>query len=295
MLCLKRRIDRYCPSGRKRGRTVIGLCICGAVLGACSNAEGPAAGGGNTEQEMVYEITRADNTVVWNEPEYLDLSGVEGSYIIADGGEYVLSGQSENTLFIDAEDQMVHLYFDNLQIEAKEGAAVEVRSASKVIVTLLAGTSNILQDSPAKRDENKGKAAFYSTADVTVNGSGKMQVYGYYDDGIRTRDVLKILGGEISVRAKGDGIRGNDGIYLMHSELEIQSGGNGIVTRNNGKRNRGIIVVKEEKLSIISGKYAIACAGNFYVNGSSIFMNSVFDNMRVDGEIYAEEGSFENE
>lgn len=294
MLFLKRRIDRHCPLGRKKGRAAI-LCICGAVLGACSNVEEPAADGENTVQEVVYEITRADNTVVWSEPEYLDLSEEEGSYTIVDGGEYILSGQSENTLFIDAEDQMVHLYFDNLQIEAEAGAAVEVRSAGKVIVTLLAGTSNILQDSPAKRAEGEGKAAFYSTADVTVNGSGKLQVYGYYDDGIRTRDVLKILGGEISVRAKGDGIRGNDGIYLIDSELEIQSGGNGLVTTDGGKRNRGLIAVKEEKLSIISGKYAIACAGNFYVNGSSIFMSSVFGDMRVDGEVYAEEGSFENE
>lgn len=288
-LCDRKYVDRM-------GLTLFALG-CVYLLSACTDVDINKHEKVNSDTEVMieYDITKADGNITWNNPVYINLSEISEGYVIEEGGEYVISGASEKTLIIDAQDQMVKLFFDNVEIHASHGAAVNVLSASKVIITLLEGTENFLEDSPKKRHAEEGTAALYSVSDLTINGSGTLFVYGYYEDAIRTRDVLKILGGDVSVKSKQDGIRGSDGIYLINSSVSIESEGNGIVTTNIGKTNKGAVIIDSEKLSIVSGKYAVVCSENLYVKESDIFFKSVIADTQVDGKVFAEEGSFFNE
>lgn len=247
------------------------------------------------DYELSYDVTRTDENTVWKEPKYINLSEMSDNYTIDEGGEYVISGNYAGTLTINTQDQIVHLFMDNVNINASKGAAIEVMSEGKVIITLLEDTENIIKDSPERMEENKSKAALYSESDMTINGSGKLFVYGFYEDGIRTKDRLKILGGQIYVKSKNDGIRGSDGIFLMNSEINVESEGNGIITTNIGKKNKGAIIVDDEEMSVISGKYAIVCVENLYIKKSQVYCKSVVDNLKVDGEAFVEEGCFTNE
>ena len=241
-----------------------------------------------------YEITKADQTIEPERPKYINLSETSGNYVIQDGGEYVISGESKYTLVIDAQDQMVKLFLDGVKISVSEGAAINVVSASKVIIILMDGTKNVMENSPQKKVTDESSAVIYSVADLTINGTGEMSVYGYNEDGIRTKDILKILGGYIYVKAKQDGLRGSDGIFLLNAEIRVESEGNGIVSTNIGKKGKGAIIIDNEKLSIISGEYGIVCAENLYVKNSDVFLKSVIGDMKVEGELFADEGSCSN-
>lgn len=246
-------------------------------------------------EELSYFITKADANTQWVNPNYVDLSSISEKYVIKEGGDYVLSGEYDSTLCIDAQDQIVHLFLDNVSIHSLSGSAIDVVSAGKVIITLVDGTENTLEGAYKEAEKTEKRATLHSETDLTINGDGTLNVYAYYKDAVRTKDILKIVGGNIYAKSKKDGLRGSDGIYLINTDVKIESEGSGIVTTNIGKKNKGAIGIEGAKISIVAGEYGIVCAENLHVNSSDIYCKSIIEDKKVDGEIFIEEGSFTNE
>ena len=78
----------------------------------------------------------------------IDLSTCAYECLIQDGGYYRLTGQLDGRVRIDAEDQYVHITLDGASIGSREGPALHVQSASKVVLTLADGSKNSIADSP---------------------------------------------------------------------------------------------------------------------------------------------------
>lgn len=236
------------------------------------------------QPQEIFSLTKADLNKNSVDTVDINLTGQQESVVIAEGGSYRISGEYGQTLYVDAEEEIVHLLFDNVNIHSKEGAALHIISAGKVVITLGEGTENILTDSPVYSIEEEAKGALYSTCDLTINGNGKLSVYGYYEDGIYSRDVLKLLEGELFVQAKKDALRGSDGVLVQLSKLEIECEGSGIVTANVGKEHRGAVDIAAGDISIIAGEYGIVSASDLYIHDCSIYNKSVIDRHQVSGE-----------
>ena len=129
------------------------VCIGCLLVGAC---------GTNTVEDDVseqqspgFEITEEDERISFtNDAVRVDISQFPGAFEIKDGGDYVLSGSGDCRIVVDAKEQPVHLFLNGVRIQGSGGGAVLALSASKLIITCLDGTENVLGDS-AYYQENK--------------------------------------------------------------------------------------------------------------------------------------------
>ena len=245
--------------------------------------------------QEIFPLTKADQNTEGKDMVEINLTGQQESVTITSGGSYRLSGECEHTLYIDAEEEIVHLLLDSVKIHSKEGSALQVISAGKVVVTLKEGTENVLTDAPVYPSGTEAKGALYSSCDLTINGSGKLSVYGYYENGIYSRDLLKLLDGDMFIQAKKDALRGSDGVLIQVSKLEIECEGNGIVTVNAGKRQKGTIDIGAGNISIIAGEYGIVSSADLNIHDCSLYNKSVISEYQVAGKSKIDERCFHYE
>ena len=224
-----------------------------------------------------------------------DLDAYEaGEVIISAGGDMWISGSLDGQLVIDAEeDELVHLYLAGVEITSPNGPALRVEEAFKVIMTLVSDTENVLTDSPDYTDYEETPACLYSACDLTINGDGALHITGHHEDGIRSRDRIKLLDGTLSVQAKGDGVRGNDGIYMQNASVRIESEKNGLRTVNQGADDRGVIEISGGTLSVIAGQNGVSAASDVYLYGGRCSVNAVEEKVRAEGTAYIAQGCME--
>ena len=246
-----------------------------------------------TDNEYLY-ITEADEKKEADNPVAIVLSEYEEEVVIEKGGEYILSGNGYHPIVIDAHDEMVHLFWDGINIQTTVGPAIEISSAGKVVITLMEDSINTLYDAAYYSNEDLN-AAVSSSCDLTINGSGSMYVCGVYKDAIHTKDVLKILGGQVQVKSKRYGLKGNDGILLSANAVIIESEKNGCQTSNANKEGKGIVDIRGGEVSIVAGEYAISAVSDVYIRDGHVNMNSVIADIYTEGQQYIAEGTIDNE
>ena len=244
--------------------------------------------------QPVIKITAADRDVQGSDPVRISLDEQEDEVYIRQKGTYLLEGTLKGSIHVDAEEQIVQIILQNVTVDSVDGPALYVHSAGKVILTLAENTVNTFQDAASYGDNEEADACIYSENDLTINGSGILNVYGYYKDAIHTKDVLKVLGGSVFAQSKRDGLRGNDGVLLLCMEGTVQSERNGICTTKRGKPGKGNIEILDGTYSVIGGQYAIHAAQDLYVNDCSVFLYGIVDHFMADGTVYIQEGCLTN-
>ena len=274
----------------KRANSILILLLSACFLIGCQIESIDVNAVNIVEQTKPFSITRFDEEVQWQDGEEINLSEEAGQFVIVDGGDYRLTGQASTGLIVEAEDQNVHLFLDNVTIDTKAGPAIWIRSAGKVVITLMDGSYNILSDYPALEESANADGALFGECDLTINGTGALEVSGYYKNAIYSKDVLKILGGDIIIRSKNDGIRGSDGILLAPNSLSVESEQIGIHTTNTGKAGKGSIDICGGKIDIVAGRYGIQAAADLYVNGAEVTCQGVIADALVEGDEYISDG-----
>jgi hypothetical protein len=279
-------------SGSVKEKTILAILCAGVLLCGCRDT---AADGGDLagQQGEVtdFVITAQDNHTDSSGAQKIDLGVCGEQLTITEGGDYLLCGSMEGQVFINAyEDELVHLYLSDAQITSPHGPAICAVSAAKLIVTLVSDTTNTLSDTPDYTEYEETKSCLYSAADLTINGDGTLWVYGYYEDAIRSKDEIRIVGGVLDIQAKGDGIRGNDGIVIKSGAVKIQSEGWGLRTTNSGTGTRGNVELSGGSINIIAGKNAISAASDLSVHDCALNAYGVEETFRAEGTQSIDEG-----
>ncbi|MBQ9926726.1 MAG: carbohydrate-binding domain-containing protein [Lachnospiraceae bacterium] len=240
------------------------------------------------------EITRHDSTVSCAEATEINLENLqEGKGYLTDGnklmifsaGEYLLSGVlADGSIVIDVyDDEVVHLFLNNVQITSGSAPVLYVQSADKVIITALEGTNNIFIDDV--RHDQQTPACIFSNADLTINGQGTLQVFGYHEDGVRTKDRLKAVNSVLYVKAKGDGLRGNDGVILFDSAVEIECEKNALFSNSE----KDMVVLQGGACKIIAGEHAIYANKKVVIKENTTDMYSTLKPIVCNGVLETEE------
>lgn len=279
-------------NGIKKLCAALGMLI--LLTGCYADTSSSAPLQGNVDAVAKIALSTADQETNCVEQNVIDLNQLEEICRITQPGCYLLSGELDGTIQIDAEDQLIHLVLNGVVVESSQGPAVEVLSASKVFITLQEGSENFLLDAATYPKASDANACLSSSCDMTINGAGSLHVYGYYKDAIHSKDVLKILGGNLIVQAKRHGLRGNDGVVVRCESLDVQSEKNGIQSTKFGEGAKGNIEIYGSICSVIGGEYAISCASDLYIADSSIYALGVLADMKVDGTSAIEEGNLRN-
>ncbi|WP_337100629.1 carbohydrate-binding domain-containing protein [Paenibacillus sp. YIM B09110] len=196
-----------------------------------------------------------------------------GKITITAAGTYVVSGKlEEGQLVVNVQDKgVVRLVLNGVDIHNSSSSAIYVEEAGKTIISLQEGTENTLSDGEAyvypDATTDEPNAALFSHDDLTINGTGKLTVQGNFNNGITSKDKLKITGGTIDITAADDGLMGRDLVAVKDGSITIKSEGDAVKTTYDTDTTKGYIVIEGGSFSIDAGddgihsETAIAIAG----------------------------------
>ena len=179
------------------------------------------------------------------------------------GGTYVFTGSlDDGQIVVDSEDKKtVRLVLNGVEINSSDSSAIYVEDAEKAVISLVEDTENSISDGSEyifeDSSEDEPDAAIFSKADLTINGSGKLTVTGNYNDGIASKDELKVTGGNIQVTAADDGLKGRDIVAIKVGTFTIEAGGDGIKSTNDEDATKGSIALEGGTFNITSGNDGI--------------------------------------
>lgn len=226
-------------------------------------------------------------------PTYIELNGTEATFdssaavlfknnvlTIKTGGTYVLSGQLDNgQVVVDAEDKnTVKLILNGVDIQSSTSSAINVMNAEKTTISLVEGTENNISDGEQyvyeDSSEDEPNAAIFSKDDLTINGTGTLIVLGNYNNGIASKDKLKITNGNIDVHAVDDGIMGRDLVAVKEGTIKIEAGGDGIKSTNDEDTSKGVIALEGGTFDITSGNDGIQSIASLWITDGSYTIKS---------------------
>ena len=177
---------------------------------------------------------------------------MNNSLLINEKGAYMLSGTlTDGTVTVDVPDtDDVILYLNGVNITSKTSAPLYIRSADKVVISLMPGTENTLTDTVSSTDGTTSiTAALFSHCDLAINGTGKLTVNGNANDGITTKDDLKIMSGTVEVHAADDGMVGKDSFVMRDGLVTVAAGGDGVKSSKE-EAGKGFVYVSGGTLNI---------------------------------------------
>jgi hypothetical protein len=174
---------------------------------------------------------------------------VNGSVVtISAAGEYSVSGTLDNgQIVINTGDEAmkVTLTLNNASITCLDAPAIMVEKADKLKLVLADGSENTVTsgvEGTAPAADASG-AAIFSKDDLDIEGSGKLTVNGYINNGIASKNDLTIQGGYVTVNAVNNGLRGADSVQIEAGTLVISAGNDGIKSATTDKDGKGFITV----------------------------------------------------
>ena len=203
------------------------------------------------ESEAVY-VTLSDDGIT-GETDGVAINGQ--TVTITEEGTYVFSGTlSEGQIVVDADDAKVQIVLDNVDITCASSAAVYVKSAEKVFVTLAEGSQNTLRntDEYVAIDDNNIDAVIFSKSDLTLNGTGSLTIVSAEGHGIVSKDDLKITGGTYDITAAGHALSGKDSVRIADGTFVLTAGKDGIHAENADDEEKGYIYIADGDFTITS-------------------------------------------
>lgn len=254
-----------------------------------------------------------------------DLTGAESiqlsgqSVTVDHAGVFVLSGEIENgqiTVEAGNEDK-VQLVLSGVTIHQETGAAIQVKSADKVFITLAQGSENTLSAENITEDGVDG--VIFAKTDLTLGGPGKLTILSQQGHGIVCKDTLAITGGNYDIQAAGHGISGKDGLNIASGTFAITTGGGSSAAQMKAADDAGMgrgpwqgsgqtedesVKAKGLKsdgpINVLFGIFTLDCAddalhagGNVSIRGGSWVIQSADDGIHSDMDVTISGGSFE--
>lgn len=232
------------------------------------------------EEDTVTAWTAADSTaiILTGTSAAADGAGVtvqDGTVTITEAGTYVLSGTlSDGQIIVDEQAKgTVRLVLNGAHLTDSDNAPIYIKEAGKVVITLPEGTDNSVTDGAAyvftDGAGDEPSAAVFSKADLTVNGTGKLTVTGNYNDGITSKDELKIVSGTIEVQAADDGIVGKDMVAVQDGYITVHAEGDGIKSTNDKDAAKGFIAIATGTFDITAGNDGIQAETAAVIDGGA--------------------------
>ncbi len=243
----------------------------GGTAGAPADSAAPGPGGdevtdptgrySNFDLRATYDERTATKIVFSDGGASVDGAGASAdgtSVLIVGEGTYIVSGScSDGQLTVEVKDkEKVQLVFDGLKLASKTKAPLWIKSGDKVSVTLADGTVSTLEDNSAYTDANadgEPNACMFSKVDLTINGTGTLNVHGNVNNGITTKDDLKIVSGTVNVTAKNHGIRGNDSVSIRGGNITVTADNDGIKTSKDDDPEKGYIYIEGGTITVTAG------------------------------------------
>ncbi|MBR5112571.1 MAG: carbohydrate-binding domain-containing protein [Clostridia bacterium] len=278
---------------------IISVILLASVLAGCSLAKNDSAAEKTTSSETSaqaetaasaneyfterdldpsYEKKDAKNIILSGDSASSDDASVKinGSSVTITGeGVYEISGKlTDGSITVDAgESDKVQLVLSGAEITNSTGAAIYVKSADKVFITLADGTENTLSDTGAEYKQTDGEKSIdgviFADSDLTLNGNGSLTVNAGYKHAIVSKKDLKITGGKYEITSTEKALEGENSIRICSGEFNIKAGDDALHADEEEDKEKGYIYISGGKFTIDSGDDGIHAVTILTIDGGS--------------------------
>ena len=172
-----------------------------------------------------------------------------GNIKITKAGTYVLSGEFDGQIITEVGDEdVVHLVFNGVNITNTTSTAINAATGKKVVITLVDGTTNTLSDGTSYEyadGEDEPDATLFVKNNLTINGTGSLNIDSNYATAIKAKDNLIILDSKINIDSVGKAIKGKDSVTIENADITINAEDDGITTDGAMVINSGNINIEK--------------------------------------------------
>ena len=226
---------------------------------------------GDYDDDGAVTIT-LDGTSATASSESVKIDG--GTVTVTAAGTYLLSGiLDDGTIVVDAsKDDKIQLVLDGVTIHSETFAAIYVKQADKVFVTLADGSVNTLTNGSGFQyiDDNKVDGVIFAKDDITLNGGGALTITSPDANGIVGKDEVTITGGTYDITAAKHAIEGKDSIAISDGTLTLNAGEDGLHSENEDDESKGNIYIAGGTFVITVGDDAIHANTLLQIDGGTL-------------------------
>lgn len=213
-------------------------------------------------------------------------ASVQGDTItISKEGVYVITGVLSNgQIVVDAaKTDKPQLVLDGVQIGNASSAALYIKQADKVVLTLAEGSENSLSTDGAfvTTDENNVDAVIFSKDDLTLNGSGQLALQTQYGNGVTSKDDLVFTGGIYQITTSNHGIEGKDSVRIDDGSFVINSGKDGIHSENADDTSLGYLYIAGGTFNITADSDGMDASGDVTITGGTVELSTGDDGIHA--------------
>ncbi|MBQ7173643.1 MAG: carbohydrate-binding domain-containing protein [Clostridia bacterium] len=156
------------------------------------------------------------------------------------------------------DDYKLELALKGLTIYSYNACPIYVEGGDKITISAKKETENLVFDLREAVGEEDVSAAIYVTSDLDLQGKGALYVTSEHNNGIHTKDDLKVKNLTLQVECEDNALKGNDSLTIESGTITlIARSGDGIKTSNSDISSKG---KQRGTVSILAGKILIYAA-----------------------------------
>ncbi len=211
---------------------------------------------------------------------------VDGNRVeITDEGTYIVSGTiNEGQIVVNGDNRdKIKIVLKNANITAKDTAALYVKQADKVFLTIAEGTTNKLQSGGTFQadGDNNVDGVIFSKDDLTINGSGSLDISTSSGNGVVSKDDLVVVDTDLNIDVSEKALEGKDSVRIASGDIDIKAGDDGIHSDNEEEAGLGFVYIKDGTLNISAGDDAIKGISNVSINGGNVKVSSSYEGIEA--------------
>ena len=308
--------SRACAAGLVATLFSLPLAACSRASAASSQStqseESAASSDLETDVEHLVSVTDIvtdrDLEGTWEEDGATRISlsdggcAVDGAGAVADGstvtitagGTYVLTGQiSAGQVVVNADGEKVQLVLNGASVTSADSAAILVRAAKKVWLTLADGTQNKLATSGSFAEDNEYSidGAVWCKSDLTINGTGALKVSSAEGHGIVCKDELALVSGDVEVEAARHAVQAQDAACVVAGTWSLTAGTDGIHCGDDDDAEKGSVLIVGGTVSIDAASDGVDAANVLEVDGGEVMVSAGDDGLHSERALQVDGGT----
>ena len=289
------------------GTLCVSLAACGSKTTTAADTSGTVTAVSSQTTSQVDMFTDRDYDASYEDAVTITLSGstasADGNGVTVDdstvtitqAGTYLLTGQlTDGQIVVDVdESEKVQLVLSGATVTNSTSAALYIKSADKVFLTLAENTENALSTTGSfvQTDDNNVDGAIFAKSTLTINGTGSLTVDCAQGHGIVSKDDLKVTGGVLTVKAASSALTGKDSVRIAGGTLDLTAGKDGIHSENTDNTEKGFIYILGGTINITAGSDGMDASQNVTIKGGTFTLTVGDDGIHADGALTVVDGS----
>ncbi len=175
---------------------------------------------------------------------------------------YSISGKLKGNIVVDVGDEYkLDIELCGFSLISNSTNPILINSGDEVSITAKKNCKNYIYDTRARIDETDEtlfSGAIHSLCDLEICGKGSLSVVSEQNNGIHTKDDLKVKNLTLTVACADNALKGNDSVSIESGNTTlIAFEGDGIKTSNSDVSSKGN---QRGTVSILSGTHTIYAA-----------------------------------